>query len=66
MSENITVGVRVRPLNESEISNNEECIWSINQTTHNTIGLSPSCLCDLAKQGKLSGLSNIKFKFRNY
>lgn len=66
MSEAITVAVRVRPLNETEMNNNDDCIWSIDPIMQNTISLSPSCLCDFMEEGKLNGLAAAKFRFSNY
>jgi len=65
MSGGITVAVRVRPLNETEISNRDECIWSIDPLTPNTIGLTPTCLYGFMEEGKLSGLAGTEFRFRS-
>jgi len=62
MSENITVAVRVRPLNETEFNNHEECIWSIDPT-QTMITLSSNYLCDLIVQGNVNNLPEVNFNF---
>lgn len=61
MSENITVAVRIRPLNETEINNRDNCIWSINP--QDTLTIVPASV--QSEYGKLAGLLGSKFKFRN-
>jgi len=44
--EKVIVSVRIRPLNEKEISHNEKCMWSSN-SLEKRITISGSALCDL-------------------
>ena len=66
MSENITVAARIRPLNENELNNHDESIWSANSPYKNSISLSPSCLCNFVEQGKLPSVSSLKFNFSTF
>ena len=62
MTESTTVAVRIRPLNGSELFNNEECIWTVfNEGPY--VSLSPHFLCELPQQIKLPPLSFSKFYF---
>lgn len=63
MSENVSVVVRVRAANEKEEDNDEKCLWTIDEASPNIISISPSSLCDLVSEGKLSPASCIKFHF---
>ena len=64
MSNNITVAVRIRPLNEGEIACNEHCIWNIDSVTHNIITAMPDSLSNLCNEEKLGTSSGIRYKFR--
>ena len=63
MTENITVAVRIRPLNQSELNNRNECIWSLNR---NTISVSPNYLKELMDEGKMNNLFSTRFSFRKF
>jgi len=63
MTENVTVGVRIRPPNDTEIKNSDENIWSIDSINQRTVCLTPSCLCDFVENGKMNSSTNMKFNF---
>ena len=63
MAENVTVAVRVRPQNDKEKQSDDECIWTIEATSRNTISLSGSSLCDLMEEGKYQASKCVKYSF---
>jgi len=63
MSENITVAVRIRPLTETEVNNQDYSIWSISPNSSDTLIIAPSNTDKFSEQGKVANLLGTKFKF---